>query len=135
MTTTDAHAVAASFYAELEKGWNAADGPGFAEPFSDLTWFVDVRGVRHVGGRSEIGSDHQGIFDTIYKDSEIRYEVEEARQLGPDVVLANGRATLRAPSGPLAGEHNAVSTVVLTREGDGSWRATSFHNTLVTFVG
>ena len=131
MTTTDATAVAGDFYAELEKAWNAADGAAFGAPFADGSWFVDIRGTRHVGGALEIGASHQGIFDTIYKDSEVRYELTEARPLADDVILATAVATLRAPGGPLAGEHHAVSTTVLVRN-DAGWRATSFHNTLVT---
>lgn len=135
MTTTNPHAIATAFYAQIEKGWNAGDGPAFAQPFADLNWFVDIRGVRHVGGKPEVAEAHQGIFDSIYKGSEIRYEVEDTRLLSDGVVLAAGRATLRAPVGPLAGQHDALSTVVLTNEEDGEWRATAFHNTLVTFTG
>lgn len=128
--TIDAHAVAQAFYATIEKAWNAGDGPAFGAPFADDTNFVDIRGVRHEGGPAEIGASHQGIFDSIYRGSSIRYVVETARALG-DVVLANGRATLDAPAGPLAGTNKAVSTVVLVPEA-GGWRAVAFHNTLVT---
>ena len=101
------------------------------ERLASDTSFADIRGVRHVGGPAGIGASQQGIFDSIYKGSAIRYEVESARLLGDGVVLANGRATLDAPSGPLAGIHKAVSTVVLVPGGDG-WRAVAFHNELVT---
>ena len=56
--------------------------------------------------------------------------METARALCDDVVVANARATLPAPAGPLAGTNQAISTVVLVPEGDG-WRAVAFHNTLV----
>ena len=99
MTTTDPSSVAADFYAAIERAWNSTDSAAFG----DATDFVDVRGVRHHGGPAEIGADHQGIFDTIYKGSAIRYEVQTARAIGDGIVLANGRATLDAPGGPLAG--------------------------------
>ena len=129
--TIDAHTVASDFYAAIEQAWNDADGPGFGAVFGADTNFVDIRGVRHEGGPEEIGASHQGIFDSIYKGSVIRYDVETSRHLGDDVVVANARATLNAPAGPLAGTSHAVSTVVLAREG-GAWRAVAFHNTLVT---
>jgi uncharacterized protein (TIGR02246 family) len=128
---TDPTAIATAFYAAIQKAWNEADGPAFGAEFGDDTEFVDIRGVKHHGGPAEIGSSHQGIFDSIYKGSVIRYDLERARAVGADVVVAHGRATLDAPGGPLAGIHNAVSTVVLTPTG-GVWRAIVFHNTLVT---
>jgi hypothetical protein len=50
------------------------------------------------------------------------------------VILAQPTAVLKAPSGPLAGEHDAVHTLVLVREGDG-WKIAGFHNTLVAQRG
>ncbi len=129
--TTDPAAVATDFYATIQSAWNDADGPAFGAAFGAVTDFVDIRGVHHHGGPAEIGESHQGIFDSIYKGSVIRYDLQGARVLGDDVVVANGRATLDAPAGPLAGVHHAVSTVVLVPE-DGGWRAVAFHNTLVT---
>lgn len=129
--TLDAQSVAEEFYATIEKAWNAADGPAFGAPFAAATNFIDIRGVRHEGGPAEIGASHQGIFDSIYRGSSIRYQVETARALGDDVVLANARATLEAPAGPMAGTSQAVSTVVLVPDA-GGWRAVAFHNTLVT---
>jgi hypothetical protein len=46
------------------------------------------------------------------------------------VLLAHVKATLKAPTGPLAGEHDSLFTLVLVRGGD-DWRITAFHNTLV----
>lgn len=129
--TNDPTDIARAFYATIEDAWNRGDGRAYGAAFGADTEFVDVRGIRHHGGPDEIGADHQGIFDSIYKGSVIRYDLERARMVGSDVILANGRATLDAPAGPLTGVHHALSTVVLTAEGD-QWRAIAFHNTLVT---
>ena len=40
------------------------------------------------------------------------------------------KSTLKAPTGPLAGEHNSLFTMVLVQD-HGDWRITAFHNTLV----
>lgn len=129
--TTDPTAVAAAFYATIEKAWNDGDGPGFGGEFADDTIFVDIRGVKHHGGAEEVGESHQWIFDTIYKGSVIRYEPTDVVALGDDVIVANGHATLDCPSGPLVGVHEAVSTVVLVPV-DGAWKAVRFHNTMIT---
>ena len=57
-------------------------------------------------------------------------EVVQARQLGDGVVVAHVHSVLNGPSDPLAGENAAMATAVLV-EGDGGWRITAFHNTLI----
>jgi hypothetical protein len=42
------------------------------------------------------------------------------------------RATLNVPTGPLAGESDALATIVLVGDGDSDeYRVAAFHNTLV----
>ena len=126
---TAADTAARVFVAGLEAAWNAADGAAFGTRFTDDAVFVDVRGSRH-RGRPAIADGHQGIFDSIYRGSTVRYEVESIDQLGPDVVVAHANATLDCPAGPMAGVNHARFTVVLVRGGN-AWEATAFHNTLV----
>lgn len=129
--TTDPAAVATDFYATIQSAWNDADGPAFGAAFGAVTDFVDIRGVHHHGGPAEIGESHQGIFDSIYKSSVIRYDLQGARVLGDDVVVANGHATLDCPDGPLKGVNEAVSTIVMVPVHD-EWKTIRFQNTLVT---
>ena len=90
---------------------------------------VGVRGEHH-RGREAIAAGHQAIFDSIYKGSSTEYKLIQARELSDDVILAHAKGVLRAPSGPLAGEHSAVQSLVLVR-GDEEWKIAGFHNTLV----
>jgi uncharacterized protein (TIGR02246 family) len=114
---------------ELERAWNAGDGARFARPFADDADFVNIRG-EHFRTRAVIANGHQGIFDTIYKDSVVRFHLTDVRAIAPDVLVAHVKSTLKAPTGPLAGEHNSLFTVVLVQDHD-DWRITAFHNTLV----
>jgi uncharacterized protein (TIGR02246 family) len=127
---TDPTTLATETFAALERAWNSADGAAYGAPFAEEAEFVNVRGEHHRGGPEHLGRAHQGIFDSIYAGSTVRYEVRTARTLAPDVVLAVAGATLDAPSGPLQGVTDARITVVLT-EADGRWVITAFHNTLV----
>ncbi len=129
--TIDAIAIATQFYATLEKAWNDADGNGFGAAFGEDTVFIDIRGAVHHGGPAEIAGSHEWIFNTIYKGSMIRYELQEALALGDDVVVANGHATLDCPDGPLKGVNEAVSTIVMVPVHD-EWKTIRFQNTLVT---
>jgi uncharacterized protein (TIGR02246 family) len=124
-----AEGVAAELIGRLERAWNGADGRAFGEPFAPDADFVTIRG-EHLRGREAIAAGHQAIFDSIYKGSSTDFELTGARELSDDVMLAHAAAVLRAPSGPLAGEHGAVQSLVLVRGNDG-WEIAAFHNTLV----
>jgi uncharacterized protein (TIGR02246 family) len=124
-----AEGVAAELIGHLERAWNGADGRAFGEPFAPDADFVDIRG-EHIRGREAIAAGHQAIFDSIYEGSTVGYELTGARELSGDVILAHAAAVLRAPSGPLAGEHNSKLSLVLVQGGDG-WEIAAFHNTLV----
>ena len=112
----------------LEKAWNSADGAAFGEPFAADADFVAIRGDLHSG--PAIAAGHQQIFDTIYAGSTIQYEVLRARKLDDRVILVHAKNTLTAPTGPLAGEHTALASVVLVRADEG-YRIAAFHNTLI----
>ena len=121
--------VANELFGRLERAWNGADGRAFGEFFSDNADFVDIRGEHH-RGQEAIAAGHQAIFDSVYEGSSTNYELIQARELSDDVILAHAMALLRALSGPLAGEHSAVQSLVLVREGN-EWKIAGFHNTLV----
>lgn len=121
--------IARELVKQLEDGWNAADGEAFAKPFAEDADYVAIRGDYH-RSREAIAKGHQGIFDSIYKGSRVSYELLQARALTDDVILAHTRSELSAPSGPLAGDHSALFTLVLVRK-DGGWQIAGFHNTLI----
>ena len=121
--------LAGRLFAHLEKAWNAGDGAAFGEPFADETDFVDIRGVHHRGDGHQVGQDHQGILDSIYRGSTVQYTVTSAREVAPGCVLAHASATLESPTGPLQGTRSSTITAVIL-DTDGG-RITAFHNTLV----
>jgi uncharacterized protein (TIGR02246 family) len=115
---------------ELEQAWNAADGAAFARPFAEDADFVNIRGEHH-RTRDAIAKGHQAIFNSIYKGSVVRFQLARVRTLAPGVLLAHVRSTLKAPTGPLAGEYGALFSMVLVQD-QGNWRIAAFHNTLMT---
>jgi len=113
----------------LEKAWNSADGDGFARPFAEDADLVNIR-ADHFQSRKVIAQGHQNIFDTIYKGSVVRYQVASVLEISPMVILAHVKATLKVPTGPLAGEIDALYSIVLVQKGH-DWHIAAFHNTLV----
>ena len=122
--------IVSGLVSELEEAWNAADGTRFARPFAEDADFVNIRG-EHFRTREVIAKGHQAIFNTIYRGSVVRYDVIGARAIAPAVLLADVKTTLKAPTGPLAGEHSSIFSMVLVQHRD-DWCITSFHNTLLT---
>ena len=114
----------------LQDAWNAVDGAALGALFAADADFVTIRGERHSG--AAIGAGHQQIFDTIYAGSTVRYTVLATRELDDRVILAHVRGDLSVPGGPVAGEAEALASVVV-RDGDGDdHRIAAFHNTLVS---
>ena len=137
LTTPDATVISPSFAAaiadaavvRLAGAWNGADGAAFGAEFTDDADFVDVRGSYH-HGRLAIAEGHQAIFDTIYRDSTVRYTVEATRPLSGGAIVAVVDAVLDVPAGPLAGRLRSRLTATVVEQ-EGRWAITSFHNTLV----
>jgi len=112
----------------LESAGNAGDGAAFGAPMTDDADFVTIR-AEHFRGREAIVAGHSAIFRTIYAGSRNAYRLESARALRDGVALIHVRATLDAPTGPLAGRHEAMFSAVLILE-NGAWQIAAFHNTL-----
>lgn len=119
--------IAGEIVGKLERAWNDGDGNAWGALFSEDADFVTVRGD-YFRTRRAIAEGHQAIFNTIYKDSVNQYELLRARPLGDGLILAHARAKLSVPGGPMAGEYQALSSMVLARASAG-WLVTSFHNT------
>jgi hypothetical protein len=66
----------------------------------------------------------------LYKGSTVDYSVVKARELRDGEILAHVSGKLHVSEGPLAGDHEAIGTVVLVPD-DGEHRIAAYHNTLV----
>ncbi len=119
--------VARDIVGRLEQAWNAGDGDAFSAPFAEDADFVTVRG-EFFRTRASIAQGHRLIFSTIYKGSVNRIELLRARAIGGGLIVAHARAMLSVPTGPLAGEHRAVMSMLLAQV-DGGWEIETFHNT------
>jgi uncharacterized protein (TIGR02246 family) len=124
-----AAAVVAPILEHLQNAWNDGDGRRFSAAFADETDFVEIRGGHHRGVEA-VARGHQAIFDTIYAGSTVQYQVDVARPVGADGLLAVVTSTLDAPTGPLAGTNHSRITATFRRQDD-HWLITAFHNTLV----
>jgi uncharacterized protein (TIGR02246 family) len=112
---------------QLEAGWNAKSGAAFAKPFADDADYVVINGTQ-IKGREAIARGHQGIFDTVFKDSTLSLSVKQVRMLRADVAIVHVSAHLKSAQGAGAQEADAVITLVMTKE-SGAWKIAAFQNT------
>jgi uncharacterized protein (TIGR02246 family) len=112
---------------QLESGWNAKSGASFAKPFAEDADYVVINGMQ-IKGRAGIAEGHQGIFDTIYKDSTLTLSVKQVRFLRPDVAVVHVAAHLKATQNGQTQEGDAVITLVMTKD-KGEWKIAAFQNT------
>ena len=130
--TNDLCRPATAFFANLTTAWNAGDGDRYGAEFADVTDFVTIRGEHLHGGTGLIAAGHQGIFDTIYRGSTNTIRLDRTtrdRSGAASSCMQHPRSTRRRDHSR-ARIARKMSAVLV--EHDGVWKATAFHNTLIT---
>lgn len=114
----------------LEARWNAGDGTGYADLFTEDADYVAFNGA-HAKGRFENARNHQQLFDTWLKDSVLEGEIKDLRFLTPEVALLHlvGNVRLRWQRTPNPAR-DSIATLIAVK-GNGEWRFAAFHNTRI----
>ena len=114
---------------QMANGWNSKNGEQFAAPFAEDADYVVINGMQ-IKTRSVIAKSHQAIFDTIYKNSEIKLAVDSIRFLKPDVAVVHVSGGLNVTQGDSKWTDHAKMTLVMTKNKD-RWEIAAFQNTQV----
>ncbi len=114
----------------LTKAWNSGDSRAFASLFAEDGDMINIYGMR-VSGRRAIAGLYDMLFRSVFRRSRIEPEISGARELCDGIVMVQARVALEVPLGAMAGDHEAVCSVLVQRRGE-EWRVTSLHNTLVS---
>jgi uncharacterized protein (TIGR02246 family) len=112
---------------QMETGWNTKSGALFAKPFAEDADYVVING-NYIKGRAVIESQHQRIFDTIYKDTSLTLMVKQIRFLRADVAVVHVEGHRSSTVNALV--QDAMMTLMMTKEKQG-WVITAFQNTAV----
>jgi uncharacterized protein (TIGR02246 family) len=112
---------------QLSNGWNAKNGEQFAKPFAEDADYVIINGMQ-IKTRSVIAKSHQDIFETIYKNSDIKLAVDSIRFLKPDVAVVHVSGVLNVNQGDSKWTNRAKITMVMTKNKD-KWEIAAFQNT------
>ena len=112
---------------QMESGWNTKSGARFAKPFAEDADYVVINGM-YIKGRAVIESQHQRIFDTIFKETRLSLTVKQIRFLRPDVAVVHVEGHRTGPTKELT--QDAMLTLMMTKEKQG-WVIAAFQNTAV----
>lgn len=127
MQQIEPQAVADGISSALTEAWNAGDARAFARQFTDDALFVNIFAMQ-ADGQEAIVQMHQMIFDTVYRGSVNRFVAEKVRSIGGGSVVAQIRADVSVPSGPLAGTVRTLATAVIVDD-NGTFKIAAFQNT------
>ena len=114
--------------AHLENSWNSYDSRSFASVFAEDADFIHILGA-HYNGRESIDKGHRAIFDTIYKGSHNKLEVQKIRPLSEDTAVVFTQSTLDF----FQGEHKVriqSRPTLVAQKRNGVWEIATFQNTL-----
>jgi uncharacterized protein (TIGR02246 family) len=113
----------------LARAWTQGDSIQFAGLFTEDGDLVTIHGMR-LRGRGAIAGLYDMLFRSVFRRSSIGGEVRACRRLCENTLLLQMHVTLHLPLGNMAGDHHAVCTLALLRDG-ANWQVASLHNTLV----
>lgn len=111
----------------METGWAKKDGTLFAKPFADNSDYIVINGM-WLKGKAAIANGHQGIFDTFYKETNIKTDVQSIRYIRNDVAIVHFSSHLTGTSNGQKIEARGQITITAARSANG-WQIESFQNT------
>jgi uncharacterized protein (TIGR02246 family) len=127
--TVDSAEVTRELASGFAAAWNQHDMAALGRQFHDDATFVSMAGS-YMRGRVEIERQHGTVHAGIYRNSTLRLDVDDARELVPGVIVAHLRAEARSDDQAAGEVRKAVLTLVIERRG-GPWRIIAAHNTAV----
>ncbi len=107
--------------------WAAGDGVKYADNFTDDIIYTVWNGYQ-INGRAENISGHQEIFDTIYKGTNVRFDVKKIRFLTNDVAAVNLQGEMFRGGKKVEDVPVVVPLMVFTKA-NGKWLVAAFQNT------
>ncbi len=112
----------------MEDAWAAKNGEQFASYFTDDHDFIVWFGLYFPNSNREGNAkNHQGIFNTVYKNWDVELRVDKMRFIRPDLALVHTLGGGRE-KGMEIPEYPSVIQSILMEKTDGGWHIISFHN-------
>jgi uncharacterized protein (TIGR02246 family) len=121
--------IAGDLSARFTSAWNQHDMDMLARLFHQDAAFVNVRGD-YLKGAEEIRRQHAAVHVGPYKNSVLRAEVVDARELAPGIIVAHVQTELDGDDRAPGQTRHSLVTFVIEKRGE-LWRFAAAHNTFV----
>ena len=102
----------------------------FAGFFTENADLVNIHGM-HLKGRQAIAGLYEMLFRSVFANSSVNPSAASRNRLRADVELVHVKVRFNVTHGHMAGEQNAVISLVMTHHGN-RWMVASMHYTLVS---
>lgn len=117
-----------SIVSTLETGWNNKSGETFASVFADVHDYIVVNGMYFSDfTRQGNAFAHQGLFNGIYKNHEIKLKIDKLNFIRKDLVMINALGGGTEKGQPMPENPNIIMTILAEKKND-TWKIISFHN-------
>lgn len=128
---SDDEAAIAQLAQAMQDGWNRKDGQAFAAPFADGHDYVNIHGM-FIPDASREGNAraHQGLFASVYKDTDLSLRVTKVRFLSPQIAVAHFQGHTH-PKGNADEKRQEIVITGVMQKRAGQWEIVAFQNTQV----
>ncbi len=116
-----------------QAAWNRGDAHGYADACDDAVTFTSILGVTQFG-RTAFIDRHAQLFQTIFKNSKLRTQIQRIHFPAPNIAVVDLAAEVTAyaalPQGVNSRPEGVLRTAlleVLVRAG-ADWRVVAYHN-------
>ncbi|MEO6720388.1 MAG: SgcJ/EcaC family oxidoreductase [Ferruginibacter sp.] len=114
--------------ATLQKGWNEKSGETFASSFYKKHDYIVINGLYLSGISVEINArSHQGIFNSIYKTTDLELRLDKINFVRPDLALVHVLGATYQHGTPVPENPMAIISMLVEKK-EGEWKIISFHN-------
>ena len=112
----------------MQKGWNEKSGTTFASGFAKVHDYIVINGMYLSAINPEINANaHQGIFNSIYKTTDLELRVDKITFIRPDLALAYVIGATYQHGTPVPENPGGIISMVLEKKNE-EWKIISFHN-------
>lgn len=112
----------------MADGWTDGNSQKFASVFADEHDYIVWNGIYMKGMNTQSNAAaHQGLFESVYKDTDHHATVDKIRFIREDLALIHVLAAI-VPKGENRPTDPQVLWSGLLEKKDGGWKIISFHN-------
>lgn len=117
-----------SITSTMVTGWNTKNGQVFSSVFAEKHDYIVVNGLYFPNWTTQANAAaHQGLFDGIYKNEELKMKVDKIQFLRPDLAQVTAFALLYTRNTPIPEDLSAIMTILVEKKNN-EWKIISFHN-------